>query len=299
MTNKFISPLDDDIIKGLYGDRKNIANTAALLKGALGIPPQEYDKLTLVDPSLRRRWKRRGERGKLGILDFQLLTTTEKMVDVEVQVRRYKLMLPRLVFYNAMMITDQMKAGYDYDRIRQTITMVIADHILLPEEKDYLNTYELRNSKSGRLFTDLQKYVIVELPKLPETDDGQAIWPHLRFLKCRAEEEMDMVAEQHPEVRPIVAEYKKMTLLEKLRKRAEYRERDRRDEWAALEYMKDEGLEQGRLEGRAEGLEQGRTEGLEQGRAEGQNQILELMKQGYTTEQIEAKLAGDTNSRRV
>jgi predicted transposase/invertase (TIGR01784 family) len=299
----FISPLDDDIVKGLYGDRNNLANTAALLRGALDIPPEEYDRLTLVDPSLRRRWKRRGEKGKLGILDFLLLTAAGKNVNVEVQIRRYKLMIPRLVFYNSTMITDQMGAGFNYDQIRQTITLVIADHVLLPEEAGYLNTYELRNRESGRLFTDLQQYVIVELPKLPEQDDGKALWPHLRFMKCRGEEEMAMLAEEYPEVRPLVAEYKRMTFVERLRKRAEYREKQRRDEWAALEYMKDEGREQGRAEGmeqgRAEGMEQGRAEGMEQGRAEGQNQILELMKQGYTTEQIEAKLAGDTNSRRV
>jgi predicted transposase/invertase (TIGR01784 family) len=134
-----------------------------------------------------------------------------------------------------------MKAGHNYDQLRQTITMVIADHVLLPEEEDYLNTYELRNRKTGRLFTDLQQYVIVELPKLPEEDDGRPLWPQLRFLKCRAKEEMAMVLEKHPEVRPLVAEYRRMTLVEKLRKRAEYREKQRRDEWAALEYAKDEG----------------------------------------------------------
>jgi hypothetical protein len=36
MKDMFISPLDDDIVKGLYGDRNNIANTAALLKAARG-----------------------------------------------------------------------------------------------------------------------------------------------------------------------------------------------------------------------------------------------------------------------
>jgi predicted transposase/invertase (TIGR01784 family) len=287
MSKPFISPLDDDIVKGLYGDRNNLANTAALLKGALDIPPEEYDRLTLVDPSLRRRWKRRGEKGKLGILDFLLHTANRKIIDVEVQIRRYKLMIPRLVFYNSTMIADQMRAGSNYDQIRQAITVVITDHVLLPEEEGYLNTYELRNSKNGRLFTDLQKYVIVELPKLPEQDDEQPLWPQLRFLKCKAEEEMAMLTEKHPEVRPLVAEYQRMTIVERLRKRAEYREKDRRDEWAALEYAKDEGREEGR------------TEGLEKGRAEGQNQILELMKQGYTTEQIEATLAGNSDSRRL
>jgi predicted transposase/invertase (TIGR01784 family) len=241
MANDFISPLDDDVIKGLYGDCKNIANAAALLKPVLGIPPEEFDQLTIVDPSLRRRWMLRKERDKLGVLDFHLTTKAPYIVDVEIQVRRYKLMLPRLVFYHAMMTTDQMKAGFNYDRIRPTITVVITDHILLPEEDDYMNTYELRNSKTGRLFTDLQKYVTLELPKLPEEDDGRPAWPQLQFLKSRAKEDMELLAEKHPEMQTVVAEYKRMTLTEKLRKRAEYREKDRRDAWAALEYAKDEG----------------------------------------------------------
>ena len=248
MQNDFISPLDDDVVKGLYGDRKNIENTAGLLKPVLGIPPEEYDTLTIVDPSLRRRWKRRGEKDKLGILDIQVTTKTGRLVDVEVQIRPYKLMIPRLVFYHAMMTTDQMKAGYDYDRIRQTITVLITDHILLPDEEGYMNTFELRNSKTGRLFTDLQKYVILELPKVPKEDDGHPIWPQLQFLKCKAEEDMKLLAEKHPEVKPLVAEYKHFTLLEKFRLRARQREKDRRDTWAALEYAKDEGREEGRAE---------------------------------------------------
>jgi predicted transposase/invertase (TIGR01784 family) len=241
MQKDFISPLDDDIIKGLYGDRKNIANTAALLKPVLGIPPEEYDRLDIVDPSLRRRWKRRGEKDKLGILDVQVVTKTGRIIDVEVQVKPHKLMLPRLVYYHAMMTTDQMKAGFDYDRIHQTITVLITDHTLLADEPGYLNTFELRNSKTGKLFTDLQKYVILELPKVPAKDDGHPIWPQLQFLKCRAEEDMKMLAEKHPEVQPLVAEYVQMTLLEKLRWRARQKEKDRRDTWAALEYAKDEG----------------------------------------------------------
>jgi predicted transposase/invertase (TIGR01784 family) len=241
MKEIFISPLDDDIVKGLDGDRNNLANTAALLKAALDIPPEEYDRLTLVDPSLRRRWKQRGDKGRLGILDFRLLTASGKTIDLEIQIRYYKLMAARLVFYTAMMTADQMKAGQNYDRLRQIVTMVITDHVMLPDEEDYLNTYELRNRKTGRLFTDLQQYVIVELPKLPDGDDGRPLWPQLRFLKCRTKEEMAMVTEKHPEVRPLAAEYQRMTLVEKLRKRAEYREKDRRDEWAALEYARDEG----------------------------------------------------------
>jgi flagellar biosynthesis/type III secretory pathway protein FliH len=42
-----------------------------------------------------------------------------------------------------------------------------------------------------------------------------------------------------------------MTLLERFRKRAEAREKERRDTWAALEYAKDEGREEGLAKGEA------------------------------------------------
>jgi predicted transposase/invertase (TIGR01784 family) len=143
-----------------------------------------------------------------------------------------------------MMTTDQMKAGFNYDRIRPTITVVITNYLLRPEEEDYLNIYELRNRKTGRLFTDLQKYVTVELPKLPDEDDGHPAWPQLQFLKSRAKEDMELLAKKHPEMRSVVADYQRMTLLERFRKRAEAREKERRDAWAALEYAKDEVREE-------------------------------------------------------
>jgi hypothetical protein len=48
---------------------------------------------------------------------------------------------------------------------------------------------------------------------------------------------------------------------------------------------------------REEGIEQGLEQGLEQGRTEGQNMVLELVRQGYSAEQIEARLAAGESSR--
>jgi predicted transposase/invertase (TIGR01784 family) len=245
MNNGFISPLDDDVVKGVFGDQKNIGNTEGLLKPALGIPPEEYGKLTIVDPFLKRLWKK----DKQGILDIRLTTTTGRIVNVEVQVEPQKAMLQRIIYYHAKMITEQMKSGFEYDKIRQTISVVITNYVLLPGETQYMNTYELRNSESGGLFTDLQKFVILELPKVPETDDGQEIWPQLRFFKCRTKEDFQMLLKRHPEVQPVVAEYQRISWSEKRRKIADYKEKIRRDEWARTEYVRDEGREQGRAEG--------------------------------------------------
>jgi predicted transposase/invertase (TIGR01784 family) len=254
MKNDFISPLNDYVVKSIYGDQKNIENTAGLLKPILGIPPEEYDTLTIRDPFLNRLWKK----DKQGILDIQLTTTSGRMVEVEVQVKPNKALVQRILYYHAKMITGQMKSGFDYDKIRQTVSVLITDHILLPDEAPYMNTYELRNIESGGQFTELQRFVILDLPKLPEIDDGQAIWPQLRFFKCRSKEDFDMLLKKHPEVQPVVAEYQRISWSEKRRRIAEYKGMQRQDELMALEYAKDEGRELGRAEGEQKGREESR-----------------------------------------
>jgi predicted transposase/invertase (TIGR01784 family) len=248
MQKSFISPLNDAMVKGIYGDQKNIGITAELLKPVLGIPAEEYATLTIRDSFLRRLWKK----DKQGILDLVLTTTTGKRVNVEVQVLPYKAMIQRIIYYQAKIVTEQMKAGFEYDKIQQTISVVITNYRLLPDEAPYMNTYELRNTASGKQFTDLQKFVILELSKLPEEDDGQAIWPQLRFFKCKTAEDFKMLSKKHPEIRPALAEYQRLSMSERFRKIADHKEKQRRDEWAALEYAKDEGREEGRNEGRAE-----------------------------------------------
>jgi predicted transposase/invertase (TIGR01784 family) len=240
MEKSFISPLNDYVVKCIYGDQKNIANTRELLKPILGIPPEEYGKLTIREPFLKRRWKK----DKLGLLDIRLTTTTGKSVDVEVQVERDKTMRQRIIYYLAKMVTEQMKAGFGFDKVRQTISVLIADHKVLPDDTDcgpaqYLNTFELR-SKTGELFTDLQKVVILELPKVPNEDDGQAIWPYLRFFKCKTEEDINMLLKKHPEVQPVVEEYHRISWSKRRRWRAEYMENQRREAYSALETARDE-----------------------------------------------------------
>jgi hypothetical protein len=64
-----------------------------------------------------------------------------------------------------------------------------------------------------------------------------------------------------------------------------------------LERGLEQGLERGLEQGLERGLEQGLERGLERGREEGQNIVLELIRQGYSVEQIEARLAVGESSR--
>ncbi|MDR1250336.1 MAG: Rpn family recombination-promoting nuclease/putative transposase [Treponema sp.] len=233
----FISPLNDYVVKCIYGDQKNIANTEGFLKTVLDIPPEDYGRLRVIDPFLKRRWKK----DKQGVVDIHLAMAGRRRVAIDVQVQRYSAMRSRIQYYNSKMVMDQMKSGFDYGAIGQTISVVITDYTLLYDEDDYLNIYEPRNRKSGKLFSDLQQYVILELPKLPDEDDGQPVWPFLKFFKCRKQEEFEMLRKRHPELEPQVEEYQRISWSQRRRLLADYWEKQRRDAASAMNYAREEG----------------------------------------------------------
>jgi predicted transposase/invertase (TIGR01784 family) len=194
--------------------------------------------------------KRRWNKDKQGIVDIRLATLSGRQVGIDIQVLSFRAMPQRIVFYNAKMTTEQLRSGFTYEALRQTISVVIVNHILLPDERPYMNYCDLRIRESGNLFTNLQQYVILELPKLPEEDDGQAVWPYLRFFKCRSEEEIKMLVKRHPEMEAPVEEYHRISWSRRRRLLADYWEKQHRDAQAALDYAMDEGLEKGRAESR-------------------------------------------------
>ena len=98
----------------------------------------------------------------------------------------------RISYYLSKNLSDQLKWGENYNKLHQVISIIICDHNLLEEEDYYYTEYGMRNDKN-RDFTNLQKLIILELPKLPETEDS-AIWRWLKFLKCKGMEEFKMLA---------------------------------------------------------------------------------------------------------
>jgi predicted transposase/invertase (TIGR01784 family) len=123
----------------------------------------------------------------------------------------------------------------------------------IPED-DYANDYELRNRK-GRSFTDLLKLVILEIPKLPEKED-EAVWPSLQFFKCKKQEEFEMLARKHPELKEAVSCVKKMSFSEQWRSVMLDRQNQKMALWGQKEYIRlhpDEARTEAFAEGRAEG----------------------------------------------
>jgi predicted transposase/invertase (TIGR01784 family) len=255
-----LSPIADENFAHIFGDQRNIEVLKAFLASVLDIPAEDYDDLTLLNPVLKRRWKK----DKLAVVDVLVRTRSGRLVHVEVQVQHSPVMRSRILFYLTKLLWEQMKRGFGYDRLRQVVSIVICDHVLLPEEEGYLNEYAFLNGKSGGTFTDLLKVITLELPKLPEEGDGREVWAWCRFFGSRSGEELERAAEAEG-VRGIemaIKLLKEFSWGERRRMMADERQKRR---WDLAMYTND-ARNEGLAQGRNEGLAQGRNEGREQGK---------------------------------
>jgi predicted transposase/invertase (TIGR01784 family) len=209
MNDKILSPLQNFVFAYVFGTQENIENTKGFLKALLDIPEDDYDQLTVVNPNLNRNFKD----GKEGIVDLRLTTKSGRIVHVELQVEKKTNLKNRMMYYGSRLIGDQLVSGDDYKEINPVVSILICDHMLLEEEESYINEYEMRNKRNNH-FTDLLKLVILELPKLPETEDS-AVWPWLKFFKCTRKEEYKMLAKKHPELKKAVTSARKVSLSER------------------------------------------------------------------------------------
>jgi predicted transposase/invertase (TIGR01784 family) len=278
---EILSPLSDYIFSILFGDQRHIDILAAFLKTLLDLPEEDFNSLTIVNPFLKRLFKT----AKTGIVDTRLTTGSGKVIHVELQVRKALHMRERLVFYLAKLLEEQIKRGEDWKKLHQVVSIVICDHELLPEERDYTNEYELRNRRSNKSFTDLVKLIILEVPKLSKEGEGSAVWPWLKLFTCKMREQYEELGRRYPEVNMAVRVLKELSLIGRIRMLAEAREFQRRDNQAALEYDLMEVQERGHKEG----FEQGITQGIEQGSRQSRLEIARRMKtMGFSETQITA-----------
>ena len=242
---KLLSPRSDLIFKKIFGDTDNVDLLRDFLMASLDIPREEYDRLEVVDPHLRRAFPE----DKLGILDVLLHTKSGMRIDIEIQVSPMKAMPERLTYYAARLLADQMSAGNPYARVKKVVCIAILDWELIEDSDRYHNRYRLYDAGSGSLFTDVLEIHTMELPKLPESGSGE-LYYWLKFIGSKRKEEFEMLATKSPEIGKAYAVLKRLSADEQTRLEYEYREKARLDAIARLEYAQDEARNKGLAEGK-------------------------------------------------
>jgi predicted transposase/invertase (TIGR01784 family) len=186
----FLSPRNDAVFKMILSDAQDTGALTNFLKFARTLPPEEYAEVFLADLHL----KRDDLEDKLDILNVKVRTIAGQMIDVEIQVAEQENMRERVVFYLFRMVAEQIDSGRQ-DTIQRSICILIFDHQLIGENKDYHNCYRPYDRKIGSEFIDLLKVHTLELLRLPEKDDGTTLWNWLKFVGTKEEENLRMLTD--------------------------------------------------------------------------------------------------------
>ncbi|GHV65233.1 hypothetical protein AGMMS49587_19140 [Spirochaetia bacterium] len=244
MQKRILSPLNDFVFRLLFGDQRNIKLLTAFLKASLDLPSEEYDRLIIIDPHLKKEKKE----GKSGVLDVKVHTRSGIIINVEIQVSSSKELRKRFAWYGAKMLAGQISRGDQYRKLERVVSIIIVAEELVEEDRGYYNKYVIMNGKTGTVFTDLLEINVLELSKLPAESDGTALWNWGQFLKCESEEEFDMIAEKDPDVRETVVTLKELSDDERNQMLADARMMKEWDEWGFRKEHYERGYRRAREE---------------------------------------------------
>ncbi|MCL2010194.1 MAG: Rpn family recombination-promoting nuclease/putative transposase, partial [Synergistaceae bacterium] len=214
----------DFVFKLIFGDQRNVDILAAFLKSVLDIPDAEYDRLTIVDPHIK---KESGD-DKYGILDIKIHTVSESVIHVEIQLRVLPDMEARTIYSQSKLVTEQMSSGKNWSVIKRVITIVITDDIFVPEGDKYHHQFRYR-TEDGLEFSNLVEINTLDLSKLPPNDDSTDLWHWMKFIKTDDEEVLDMLAQRTPQMRKAVGVLKELSADEVTRMLFEKQEMARMD----------------------------------------------------------------------
>ena len=222
--NPLLPVKSDFVFKLIFGDQRNVDILAGFLNSVLDIPNEEYERLTIVDPHV----KKESENDKYGILDVKVHTKSGQVIHVEVQLWFVPEMKERSVYYQSKMITEQMSSGKDYALIKRVVSIIITDYELIPGDDDYHHQFRYR-TKNGTEFTDLTEIDTLELSKLPPDADNSDLWYWMKFINSDDREVMNMIAEKSPQMKKAVGVLMELSADERNRMLFEEREKARRD----------------------------------------------------------------------
>jgi predicted transposase/invertase (TIGR01784 family) len=245
---QFMYPKNDYIFKRLFGDERNLEILTDFLQSTLNLPKDEYESVVILDPHELPEI----EGGKLSILDVKLRLKSGKLLDIEIQMFVAKSLTDRVVYYASKMVGEQLISGNNYKQLRKVISILITNEPINLSQTEYHNVYWICNPKTGVHFSELMEYHTLELPKLPQTDDGTPLWEWMKFLDAKSKEDLEMIAEKNETIKKAVATLAKLSEDEKTRMAYDNRQKWIWDQTA----REDEAREAGYIDGETKGKNQ-------------------------------------------
>ena len=270
---KLLDIKNDYVFKRTFGYKGDENITKILLQDILQIEVNEIN----LDVNLITEKELLDD--KVGIMDIATIINNNVQVDVEMQIINKDNIEKRLLYYWNELYRKSIHSGNDYEDLKRTIVIMIADFELKSIEKvqKYFTEWEIREKDYPQaILTDTLKICIIELPKYVKykgNNNSLNLWTEffrnpevMKMSKENIEHEKD---EKLKRTKTAIIEAKET--LEKISQNkheqelARLRDKYIKDQIAIQKY----GYKQGIEDGKSEGIEIGRSEGIEIGKSEG------------------------------
>lgn len=189
MDDFIMSPKVDFAFKELMRDA---TVRKGFLSAVLNIRPEDIKETVLLNTNLSKLH----EDEKQGILDVRLTMNNDTEIDIEINLAYMRAWADRSTFYVSKMLVEQVGINKRYSNIKKCIGINILDFDYIKATKRFHTVYHIREDTEPIKYTDIFEIHIVELPKLPQTDDGTDLYDWIRFIKADNKGEFEMLAQQ-------------------------------------------------------------------------------------------------------
>ena len=263
---KLLNITNDYVFKRTFGYTEDEEVTKILLRDVLQdeINVIKLDNQTITEKELMD--------DKVGIMDIKAVLNGSTQCDVEMQVVNKHNIEKRIMFYWAKMYSQTIKQGDQYNDLKKSICVLIADFEVdsLKEVKKYITKWNIREEEyRAVILTDVMEIVIIELPKYmkyakKENRKNLNLWldffenPEVKIMMNDNDEKN--IKETKNAIKKAQETLEKISKDEHERYLAELREKYIRDQVAVQEYGYIKGKEEGKEEGIKEGEKNSKIE---------------------------------------
>jgi predicted transposase/invertase (TIGR01784 family) len=154
-----LNPKVDFAFKKLFGSEENKDILMSFINSMMD-EDKQIRYLELKNPYNLASY----QKGKMSILDIKAQDQNDTWYDIEMQMAEQSYYDKRALYYWAKVYSDQIESGYDFEKLKKTISINILDFNYLKEE-GYHNIYDIYNRDTKNPFSEIFEMHFIELNK--------------------------------------------------------------------------------------------------------------------------------------
>ena len=136
------------------------------------------------------------------ILDIRVNLNNEQLIDLEMQMSNECNWSKRSISYAARSF-DQLNSGEEYKEVLPVHSIGFLNFTLFEDQPEFFATYELRNKKTGHLYSSKFSIHVLDLTRIDlatAEDQNYEIDRWAKLFKAKTWEELRMIAKNNPDL---------------------------------------------------------------------------------------------------